>query len=134
MNTDTMRIVADTIANSAQQKGSLNWWMIIAIIELVVIIILLVEKNRKLDKRHLIKEQVKQEGDIDWNNTVGSMFGAESLYQELIRKCHPDRFPGDEEKIAIANDITERIGKYKHNLQKLKELKEEAIAKLNISL
>ena len=62
------------------------------------------------------------------------MFGAEPLYQELIRKCHPDRFPNDEEKIAIANDITERIGKYKHNLQKLNELKAEAVNRLNIKI
>ena len=129
---DTLQMAADSLAQASQQGSSLNWWMIIAIIELIVIIILLFTKGNADDKRQTIKRQIREEGDINFGNVIASSFGAKALYDELIRKCHPDRFAPDEEKVAIANDITERLGKYKHDLQKLNELKEEAINKLKI--
>lgn len=75
-----------------------------------------------------------EEGKIDYNNIIASSFGAEALYKELIKKCHPDRFAPDKERVAIANDISTRIGKNQHDLKKLNELKEEAVNKLNIKL
>lgn len=131
---DTLQMAADSLVQASQQGSSLNWWMIIAIIELIAIIILLFTKGKADDKRQAIKKQVREEGDINFGNVIASSFGAKALYDELIRKCHPDRFAPDEEKVAIANDITERLGKYKNDLEKLNELKEEAINRLKINI
>ena len=131
---DTLQMAADSLMQTSQQCNSLNWWMIIAVVELVIIVVLLFSKDKADDKKRSIKRQVREEGDINFGNVIASSFGAESLYKELIRKCHPDRFAPDEKKVAIANDISERLGKYKHDLKKLNELKEEAITKLNISI
>ena len=134
MMNDTLQMAADSLMQTSQQCNSLNWWMIIAVVELVIIVVLLFSKDKADDKKRSIKRQVREEGDINFGNVIASSFGAESLYKELIRKCHPDRFAPDEKKVAIANDISERLGKYKHDLKKLNELKEEAITKLNISI
>lgn len=131
---DTLQMAADSLAQASQQGNSLNWWMIIAIVELVIIVVLVLSKGKTDDKKRSIKRQVREEGDINFGNVIASSFGAKALYDELIRKCHPDRFAPDEEKVAVANDITGRLGKYKNDLEKLKELKEEAIEKLGISL
>ena len=140
MNED-LRIISDTIvsnvaeiANVSAESNDLNWWMIIAIIEFVVIVILLLsKKTTKYDEIRNIKNKVKGEGDIDWKNIHDSIAKAEKLYKELIIKCHPDRFPLDEEKNKIATDITERLGKNKHDYKSLEALKEEAKNKLNIN-
>lgn len=131
---DTLQMASDSLAQASQQGNSLNWWMIIAIVELVIIVVLLLSKGKADDRKRSIKRQVREEGDINFGNVIASSFGAKALYDELIRKCHPDRFAPDEEKVAVANDITGRLGKYKNDLEKLKELKEEAIEKLGISL
>lgn len=131
---DTLQMAADSVVQVSQQGNSLNWWMIIAIVELVIIFVLLLSKGKADDKKRSIKRQVREEGDINFGNVIASSFGAKALYDELIRKCHPDRFAPDEKKVAIANDITERLGRYKHDLEKLNELKEEAINKLGVSL
>ena len=131
---DTLQMAADSVVQVSQQGNSLNCWMIIAIVELVIIFVLLLSKGKADDKKRSIKRQVREEGDINFGNVIASSFGAKALYDELIRKCHPDRFAPDEKKVAIANDITERLGRYKHDLEKLNELKEEAINKLGVSL
>ena len=129
---DTLQTAADCLVQTSQQCHSLNWWMIIAIVELVIILALLLSKGKVDDKKRSVKRQVREEGDINFENVIASSFGAESLYKELIRKCHPDRFAPDDEKVAIANDISERLGRYKHDLNKLNALKAEAIIKLGI--
>jgi hypothetical protein len=131
---DTLQMAADSLVKVSQQGNSLNWWMIIAIVELVIIVVLLLSKGKADERKRSIKRQVREEGDINFGNVIASSFGAKALYDELIRKCHPDRFFPDEEKVAIANDITERLGKYKNDLEKLNELKKEAIDNLGINL
>lgn len=134
MHNDTVQIATDSLMQVSQQDATFNWWMLIAIIEFIVLLAVLFKGKKRSDKQRAIKRQVKQEGDIDWNNTITSSFGAEVLYKELIRKCHPDRFAPNAEKMAIANDISERLGKYKYNLNELNKLKEEAINKLSINI
>ena len=98
---DTVQqIITDTTAVVAEQGSSsgINVWMIVALAELVIIIALLLSRNKSDGKRAELKSKVMAEGDIDMGNTMNSMFNAEPLYRELIRKCHPDRFSTDEEK------------------------------------
>ena len=133
---DTIQVVADSLAigsNSvcSSAEGSINWWIIISAIELLIILFLLV-KGRESEKSR-IKNEVMREGEIDFGNIVNSSFNAEKLYKELIVKCHPDRFAPDKERVALANDLSARIGKNKNDIKQLEKLKEEAIEKLNIN-
>ncbi len=107
-----------------------RWLFVIFVV--VSVIIFLFAINRK--KRQRLKRQVKNEGIIDFGNIVDSAFGAEKLYKTLIKKCHPDRFAPDEDKMGIANDITERLGQKRNDLKALNALKDEAVRRLNINL
>lgn len=134
---DTVQqIVADTTAIVAEQGATsdINVWMIVALAELVIIIGLLLSRNKSNDKRTELKRKILAEGDIDIGNTMNSMFNAEPLYKELIRKCHPDRFAPDEEKVAIASELSMLITKNKHDIKILEALRQEAVDKLNINI
>ena len=93
----------------------------------------MLSKSKSNDKKSLIKKQVLSEGDIDFGNIINSSFNAAQLYRELIIKCHPDNFEPDKEKVAIANDISLRLGKYKNDVKILNEIKNEAINKLSVN-
>lgn len=129
-----LQIVGDTLVSGAQASHAFNWWMIVAIVELLLIIMLLISKSKSDDKKSRIKKQVKMEGDIDFGNIIDSSFNAAKLYKDLITQCHPDRFEPDKEKVAIANDISLRLGKYKNDVKMLNEIKQEAIEKLSINI
>lgn len=134
---DTVQqIITDTTAIVAEQGASngINVWMIVALAELVIIIGLLLSRNKNNDKRAELKRKILAEGDLDIGNTMNSMFNAEPLYKELIRKCHPDRFAPDEEKMAIASEMSMRITKNKHDRKSLEALRQEAANKLNINI
>jgi hypothetical protein len=138
MNIDSVQII-DTICNastlnSEQTTSCSNLWMWIAIVELVIIIVLISKLLNKENTRTNIKKKVLREGDIDFANIIDSSFNSEQLYKELIRKCHPDRFVPNKAKVKIAEDISSRLGKNKHNIKGLKELAEEAKDKLNINI
>ena len=128
---DSLQIASENVYQHLAQDNTTNWWMIISIVEFVVILLSFYRFN---NKRNRVKQRIKNEGDIDFANIVDSAFGAERMYKKLIRQCHPDRFAPDENKMAIANDITERLGKYKNDLKGLEMLKTEAINKLNINI
>ncbi|MCQ2304588.1 MAG: hypothetical protein MJZ97_06325 [Bacteroidales bacterium] len=131
MNTDTITEVAKAI----NQTNGLNVWFVLSIIEFLVIIALLIfrKSDKRTDEKSKIKNDVKNEGDINFDNTLMSAFHSKKLYDELKTKCHPDRFVGDDEKMAIANTIFQEITKNKRNFQKLEELKIEAEEKLNVN-
>ena len=130
---DTIIQTADTLALSAQPAaGGIDVWMIVAIVELLFIIILLLTRVKHDSAKTEAKKRVLNEGDIDLQNIVTSAFNAEPVYKELILMCHPDRFAPDEAKMAIADDLSKRITKSKHDLKTLAALRQEAVEKLNI--
>jgi len=134
---DTLQqTVSDTTAMVAEQaiQSGINLWMIIALAEFVIIVALLIVRNSSDDKKSELKRKVMAEGNVDFQNTVNSMFNAEPLYKELIVKCHPDRFAPDEAKMAIANELSMQITKNKQNIKCLEALRQEAINKLNINI
>lgn len=141
MNTefkDSVCAVHDALAQ--QLEPATNWWLWAAVVELVVILLLLliVIKQKKTNKaglsakRKKVKEILVEE--VDFSNVINSSFHASMLYDQLIKKCHPDRFPNNEEKQRIAEELSAEIGKNKHNLKKLNELRQRAIQELNINL
>jgi len=111
-------------------------WFWIAMAEGVAIVVLLwlLLKKRLQPKDREIRKKVMGEGKIDFANTMMSAFHAQALYDQLKVKCHPDRFPQDGEKNAIALELFQQIAKNKNNYNKLLELKVLAEEKLNINL
>lgn len=111
----------------------INLWLWIAIIELVIIIFILItkRKNKAVNAKQQFKKEAK-EGEIDFGNIINSSFHVKPLYDELKVKCHPDRFPTDDEKNAIALELFQEISKNRTDYKKLTELKELAKIKLNI--
>lgn len=142
--TDTVMIkdsshIADTMQaeclNQVIESATTNIWMWVAMVEMVIIVILLLKLySKSSDKKAELKKKVMSEGDIDFNNIINSSFNSEALYKKLMRVCHPDRFAPDDEKVAIATDISLRLGKNKHDINVLKALAEEAKNKLNIDI
>lgn len=133
MENDTLQEIVDNLGQIAHSTTGTNIWMIVAIVELVIIIVLLMTRKPTDNKRSDIKKQILAEGDIDFSNLVNSSFNAAGLYKELLIKCHPDRFAPDTEKMAIANELSAKVTKNKHDIKHLEELKEEAKQRLNIN-
>ena len=134
---DTLQqTIADTTAIVAEQatQNGINVWLIIALAEFAVIVALLIRRNHGDNRKSNLKRKVLAEGDVDFENTVNSMFNSEPLYRELIVKCHPDRFAPDEAKMAIANELSMQITKNRQNIKRLKALCQEAKTKLNINI
>lgn len=130
---DTIQQATQTVVDSTSTGSQI--WMIIAIGEFVFILFLLFRsKGSKKSKRQLLKEEVLKEGSIDFGNTMKSAFHSNELYHPLIRACHPDRFPNDIQKQAIASELSQRITESKLDYAKLLSLKEEAEQKLNIHI
>ena len=135
---DTIQTTIDSLAATAQSatQGT-NWWMIVAVAELLVIVILLFMRHpqgKEDTARANLKKQVLAEGEVDFGNILRSARQAEPLRNELLRKCHPDRFAPDQARMSTANDITMRINKSKHDIKALEALRDEAREKLNINL
>lgn len=55
-------------------------------------------------------------------NVVDGMVKAKRLYKELVNKAHPDKNPDNR---ALAEEITARLTKNKHNYAELLRIKEE---------
>ena len=118
--------------------STLNPWMLVSIVQLVIIVILFIIlfkiKQKKPDDFY-VGESVKESKDVevDFGNMFNSMFNATALHDTLKKKIHPDRFPNDPEKIAIANKLTTQLNENKNNIAKMKEIQAMATEKLGIT-
>lgn len=130
-------IVNDSITGGFGNAGNtFDVWMIIAIVELIIIVLLLFLRNKRkieYDAAQRLKSDIIKE-EIDFENTFMSAFHSKELYDKLKRRCHPDRFAPDEDKMKVADDIFQRIRKYETNYNKLIELQKEAKEKLGINI
>lgn len=111
---------------------SVNWWAITAIVEFLFILFLLLTKKNSIKRNNSKPKEKILDEEIDFRNILNSSFNASKIYNDLIRKCHPDRFTGDIEKIKIANQISAEITQNKNNIKKLNEIAEKAKHLLNI--
>ncbi len=131
---DSLQVAKEvTVQSTVNNTAGTNWWMYVAILELGLISYLILKnrvKSKSSTKKQFRTESLKQ--DVDFNNIINSSFHSANLYDELKVKCHPDRFPTDLEKNAIAEILFQEISKSKLNAKRLLELKEEAKQKLNI--
>lgn len=123
------------LTGQMQQTSStgINIWLIVAIVEFAVIVYLLLTKlNISNSKKAQNKNEVMQEGSIDFSNVLNNAFNSKEIYDDLKKKCHPDRFVDDAEREAIANELFQRITQNQHNIDNLRKLREEAVQKLGI--
>jgi len=131
---DSIKIINTIIARKVEKGESINWWMWIAVVQFLIIIYLIIKD--RLNSKNTEKLRFKNESlakDIDFDNIINSSFNSTKLYDELKVKCHPDRFPIDDEKNIIADKIFQEITKNKTNIKRLIELKEEAQKKLDLN-
>lgn len=119
--------------------ASFNKWLYVSTIELLIIVvlfILLLKKNQNKPDDFFVGESVKgyKDAELDLGNMFNSMFNASKLHDSLKKKIHPDRFPNDPEKIAIANELTAQLNESQNNIAKMKEIQSIAIDKLGIKI
>lgn len=135
---DSLWVVNDALTQPMESTP--NWWMYVAVIELVVILLLLLSmfKHSKAKRLNTLTTRKKVQDtlaeEVDFSNVINSSFHATTLYDKLIKKCHPDRFPNDELKQKVAADLSAEIGKNKHNIKKLEEIMQIAERDLNINI
>ena len=123
------------LTGQMQQTSStgINIWLIVTIVEFAVIVYLLLTKlNISNSKKAQIKNEVMQEGSIDFSNVLNNAFNSKEIYDDLKKKCHPDRFVDDAEREVIANELFQRITQNQHNIDNWRKLREEAVQKLGI--
>ena len=72
------------------------------------------------------------EEEIDFENIVSSSLLAKSLYDELKKICHPDRFL-NEQDINKANELFQLVTQNKGDYNKLLSLKERIYRELPIN-
>ena len=121
--------LAVTLPKLAAESSAVNVWMWVAIAETAIILILLLALLQKQSSFHKRKAEILAE-QPDFGNIFNSAFNAEPLYKELSRKCHPDRFAPDAKKMAIADELFQRVTKNRNNIKELQALKEEIAQKL----
>lgn len=115
----------------------INKWFYVSIAECIIILILLLllfKKKKRKTEDIGIDEGVKsyKDTEIDLPNMFNSMFNASKLHDNLKKKIHPDRFPNDPDKIAIANELTAQLNESQNNIAKMKEIQTLATEKLGI--
>lgn len=131
LNTSKKIITNDKVIDS----HSLWFWF--SIIELLVIFFLIYKlknKSKILELTDLETNKIinSKNNKIDMNNLMNSIHNSRTLYKELSKKCHPDRFINDP-KQKKAEEIFQEITKNERNYEKLTSLKLRAENELNIN-
>lgn len=127
-------MVKTIIETSFNNHLFLNIWFWLFIMETIILLILL-SRKKKREKDTLFQTAInlsKNEEKESMNNVVNSIFKSKQLYDELKKKCHPDRFL-DKERNAIANELFQELTKNKANYDALRKIKERAVNELKIT-
>jgi hypothetical protein len=113
------------------------WFWSAIVISLFIIVLFALYKIMTKPKNFIeVPKDWKQGGAYrpEFDNVFKGLSGeAKELYDILIRKCHPDRFVGDELKQSIATELSSELTKNKHNHSSLEELKKRAEEMLNVT-
>lgn len=131
---DSLKLTQQGLNQAVDDETTFNYWMLIAVLEFLIIVLFLVKGNLKTKEtaaRKFKTESLRK--TVDFDNIINSSFNSIQLYDQLKVKCHPDRFPTDNEKRVIAEILFQEIAKNRTNVKRLNELKDEAIEKLKIN-
>lgn len=111
-------------------------WVYVALAEFVLLLLLGVHlyllRRRRPARGKRDRAAALREGDIDFANVINSSFKAKALYDELKKKCHPDRFAQDEALNAKATEIFGLLVKHRYDYAALCRLRERAETELNV--
>ena len=130
---DTNKTIVESDVNTDQENIDSEWFSVYKILMYLgivsIMMFLYVRYKKKSEIYSVTDDQLKTDtksSETNWNNfftKVSQQPDANQLYNKLIRLSHPDRFPNDDKKIIIANEITSLLGENKLNLEKLQELR-----------
>jgi hypothetical protein len=134
---DTTQIVQliniSEVPENVSESISVWFWVALGEMFFILLLLLLKQKKQKSDFVGVSKSDFKEAGqNADMKNLVNSIAKSQTLYKELSRKCHPDRFVNTPLQV-IAEELFQEISLNKRNYKKLIALKEVAIEKLNIN-
>lgn len=112
-------------------------WFWISTIELLIIGFLLYKLLTKINKSKLSDLEIQgiknsKKNEINMDDLMDNIHNSKTLYKELSRKCHPERFINDNRQ-EVAQEIFKEITKYEKNSEQLKRLKNRAITELNLT-
>lgn len=111
-----------------------NKWLILASIEFLLIILLILKLRKKRGIDNLDKEILKSKAaSINMSDIMNDIHLAPSLYKQLSRACHPDRFAGTNLE-TTANELFQDVQQAENNYAKLCDLKKQSEQKLNLSI
>jgi hypothetical protein len=109
-----------------------TFWFWVSCVELLIILLIsnrLIKINKQ-NKINIITGDGKL-SNTDMDNLINSIHQSKSLYKELNKVCHPDRFINSE-KLEIAIIIFQEITENEKNYSKLLELRSRAEKELFI--
>jgi len=112
------------------------FWFWLALFEFLTIIIIIIRHRwlrSKFNEKNLSKDKIRefQKSEIDMDNLMYSINSSQSLFKELSKKCHPDKFTNDSQR-KIADKLFQEITLNKRNYQRLCELKQKVTDELNL--
>lgn len=127
------------ISNIEKVKSTFysNWiWLSILGFIIIIGLYILYAKRRKSDLKFsdINKDEIKKNrsNNVDMDNLMKSINSSGSLYKELSRTCHPDRFINTD-KHEIALELFQLISNDKRDFDKLSEYKKRAISDLGVN-
>lgn len=86
---------------------------------------------KKNKRKETLKEALNEPLDLgDVFSTINDRSRLSSTYQSICRIAHPDRYIGDSQKMAIAEQLFKDAQTHKTDLYKLTEIHQLAIKKL----
>ena len=90
--------------------------------------------GRKRRSRNELIEKIKKE-ELDFS----SMFSAinnraelDELFKSLCKRCHPDAYVDNPEKMAIAEELFKSVRANSTNIEELKRIEETVLKELEI--
>jgi uncharacterized membrane-anchored protein YhcB (DUF1043 family) len=108
---------------------SYNLLLLCLIITGIIIYFLRKRHLARKKLRTLLMEDVDESFDVATQNIVLSISKSKSLYKNLIKQVHPDKFHDD--KKELATELSMKITKAKRNYKELVKLKSKVELFLN---
>jgi len=129
---DTLKRVAEVVNQTLpeNENGIATWLWIVGIVFLVLL--LFATWKHKHSEHEQLRKKMKN-GAVDFSQVMNSAFHSKELYDTLKKRCHPDRFAGNPQMIAIATALFASIVENKYNYQALLDLKKRAEQELHIN-
>ena len=111
------------------------YWGLIGLVIVGIVVYFLLRKKKVLTEEELAKRKLKEQYrkvKMDGKNVMDDIFNSKPLYDALMRKFHPDRFPKDAQKRELATKLAQEITKNRTSAKRLMELKKHVEKELGL--